>query len=97
MDDRRSDTVEWLREVWHSRPGVLLKKRGILVLDALNGHSTEQVKTVACDLLKMNLVKFFKLMIFFLEISLYGVLCVNCNVNMNILSFLLTEILNKMI
>jgi hypothetical protein len=38
--------VEWLKEVWHRRPDALLKKRGMLVLDAFKGHLTENVKTV---------------------------------------------------
>jgi hypothetical protein len=33
--------VEWLKEVWHRRPGALLKKRGMLVLDAFRGHLTD--------------------------------------------------------
>jgi hypothetical protein len=48
--------VEWLKEVWHRRPGALLKKRGMLVLDAFKGHLTEKVKTVASNLLNTDLV-----------------------------------------
>jgi hypothetical protein len=48
--------VEWLKEVWHRRPGAFLKKRGMLVLDAFKGHLTEKVKTVASNLLNMELV-----------------------------------------
>jgi hypothetical protein len=48
--------VEWLREVWHRRPGTLLKKRGMLVLGAFKGHLTEKVKTIASNLLNTNLV-----------------------------------------
>jgi hypothetical protein len=48
--------VEWLKEVWHRRPGALLKKRGMLVLDAFRGHLTEKVKTVASNLLNTDLV-----------------------------------------
>jgi hypothetical protein len=48
--------VEWLREVSHSRPGALLKKRGILVLNAFKGHLTEKVITVATSILGMDLV-----------------------------------------
>jgi hypothetical protein len=49
--------VEWLREVWHRRPSALLtKKKGMLVLDAFKGHLTEEVKTVASNLLNMDLV-----------------------------------------
>jgi hypothetical protein len=29
--------VEWLKEIWHRRPGALLKKRGILVLEYFQG------------------------------------------------------------
>jgi hypothetical protein len=35
--------VKWQKEVWHRRPGALLKKRGMLVLDAFKGHLTEKV------------------------------------------------------
>jgi hypothetical protein len=48
--------VEWLREVWHRRPGALLKKRGMLVLDAFKGRLTEKVKTVASNLLNTDQV-----------------------------------------
>jgi hypothetical protein len=47
--------VEWLKEVWHRRPGALPKKRGMLVLDAFKGHLTEKVKTVASYLLNTDL------------------------------------------
>jgi hypothetical protein len=48
--------VKWLKEVWHRRPGVLLKKRGMRFLDAFKGHLTEKVKTVASNLLNTDLV-----------------------------------------
>jgi hypothetical protein len=48
--------VEWLKEAWHRRPGALLKKRGVLVFDAFKGHLTEKVKTVASNILNMDLV-----------------------------------------
>jgi hypothetical protein len=48
--------VKWLKEVWHRRPSALLKKRGMLVLDGFKGHLTEKVKTVASNLLNMDLV-----------------------------------------
>jgi hypothetical protein len=48
--------VKRLKEVWHRRPGALLKKRGMLVLDAFKGHLTEKVKTVASNLLNTDLV-----------------------------------------
>jgi hypothetical protein len=47
--------VEWLKEVWHRRPGALLNKREMLVLDAFKGHLTEKVKTVASNLLNTDL------------------------------------------
>jgi hypothetical protein len=40
--------VIWLREVCHRRLDAFLEKREMLVLDALKGLLTEQVKTVAC-------------------------------------------------
>jgi hypothetical protein len=48
--------VEWLKEYWHRIPGALLKKKGMLVLDAFEGHLTEKVKTVASYLLNTDLV-----------------------------------------
>jgi hypothetical protein len=48
--------VEWMKEVWHRRPGALLKKRQMLALDNLKGHLTEKVKTIASDLLNTDLV-----------------------------------------
>jgi hypothetical protein len=48
--------VEWLREVWHRRPGALPKNRGMLILDAFKGHLTDKVKTVISDLLSTDLV-----------------------------------------
>jgi hypothetical protein len=49
--------VKWLKEVWHRRAGALIKKRGMLVLDAFKGHLTENVKTVAAsNLLNIDLV-----------------------------------------
>jgi hypothetical protein len=48
--------VEWLKEVWHTRPGALLNKRQMLILDAFKGHLTEEVKTVASNLLNTDLV-----------------------------------------
>lgn len=42
---------EWLvREVWDRRQGALLKKIGMLVLDASNGHLIETVKTSTSSL-----------------------------------------------
>jgi hypothetical protein len=48
--------VKWLKEAWHRRPGALLKKTGMLVLDAFKGHVTEKVKTVPSNLLNKDLV-----------------------------------------
>jgi hypothetical protein len=48
--------VEWLKDVWHTIPGALLKKRGMLVWDAFKGHLTEKVKSVASNLLNTDLV-----------------------------------------
>jgi hypothetical protein len=36
---------DWLQVVWNRRPGVL-RKRGMLVLDAFKGHLTPEVKSV---------------------------------------------------
>jgi hypothetical protein len=47
--------VKWLREVWHSRLGALLKKRRMLVLNVLKGHLAEKVRTVAYNLLNTYL------------------------------------------
>lgn len=41
---------EWLQEVWLKRPGVLLNKRSMLVLDSYRGHLTNNIK----DKLKDN-------------------------------------------
>jgi hypothetical protein len=36
--------LEWLNVVWKRRPGTLLHKCAILVLDSFHGHMTERVK-----------------------------------------------------
>lgn len=36
--------VDWLSTVWNRRPGALLAKRAMLVLDAFKGHLTPEVK-----------------------------------------------------
>lgn len=36
--------VDWVKTIWNRRPGVLLKKRGMLVLDSFKGHLTADVK-----------------------------------------------------
>jgi hypothetical protein len=35
---------DWLLLVWNRRPGALLRKRGMLGLDAFQGHLTPEVK-----------------------------------------------------
>jgi hypothetical protein len=42
--------IEWLQEVCHRKPGALIKKRRILVLDAFKSHLREKLKTVKQDL-----------------------------------------------
>jgi hypothetical protein len=49
-------TFEWLREVWHRRPGALIQERGMLGLDAFRSHLTQKVNTVASNLLNTDLV-----------------------------------------
>lgn len=41
---------DWLKVVWGRRPGALLKKRGMLVLDAFKGHLTPEVKSTIQDM-----------------------------------------------
>jgi hypothetical protein len=41
--------VKWLRKIWRRRPGVPLKERGMLVLDAFRGHLTDKLRTVASN------------------------------------------------
>jgi hypothetical protein len=36
--------MDWVKVVWKRRPGTLLNKRGMLVLDSFKGHLTQQVK-----------------------------------------------------
>jgi hypothetical protein len=36
--------VKWLREVWDRRPGALLKKTGMLVIDPFKGHLAQKDK-----------------------------------------------------
>jgi hypothetical protein len=35
-------TVEWFLDIWDRRPGALLKKRRMLVLDNFKGHITKE-------------------------------------------------------
>jgi len=39
-------TKDWLLLVWNSRPGVLLRKQGMLVLSEFKIHLTPKVKAV---------------------------------------------------
>ncbi|KAG0421168.1 hypothetical protein HPB47_002931 [Ixodes persulcatus] len=41
--------VDWLKTVWENRPGAMLARRSMLVLDAFRGHNTEEVKTCLAD------------------------------------------------
>jgi len=41
---------KWLREFWERISGVLLKKKGMLILDTFKIHLTEEVGTLTCDL-----------------------------------------------
>jgi hypothetical protein len=36
--------MDWVKVVWKRRPGTLLNKHGMLVLDSFKGHLTQQVK-----------------------------------------------------
>jgi hypothetical protein len=36
--------MDWVKVVWKLRPGTLLNKRGMLVLDSSKGHLTQQIK-----------------------------------------------------
>jgi hypothetical protein len=40
---------KWLREFWDRISGVLLTKRGMLILDTFKGHLTEEVGALTCD------------------------------------------------
>lgn len=45
-----SDMVEqWIRMVWQRRPGALLAKRSLLVLDSYRGHLTDGVKAALSE------------------------------------------------
>lgn len=37
---------DWIKRVWMRRPGALLKKKCLLVLDSFRGHTTEEVKKI---------------------------------------------------
>jgi hypothetical protein len=48
---------DWLLVVWNRRPGALLRKRGMLVLDAFKGHLTPDVKaTITGGSINIDLV-----------------------------------------
>jgi hypothetical protein len=36
--------MDWIKVVWNRRPGSFLSKQMLLVLDALKGHPTQDVK-----------------------------------------------------
>lgn len=36
--------VDWLKTVWGNRPGAMLAKKSLLVLNSFHGHLTEKVK-----------------------------------------------------
>ena len=36
--------ADWLKVVWGRRPGALLRKRGMLILDSFRGHITEKIR-----------------------------------------------------
>jgi hypothetical protein len=38
--------VKWLREVQDRRPGTLLKKKGMVVMDVFKGDLPQKVKTL---------------------------------------------------
>jgi hypothetical protein len=41
--------VKWLREVWNRRPGALLKKRGMLAIDAFRGYLAQKDKKLTSE------------------------------------------------
>lgn len=42
---RMSDElVDWMKTAWAKRPGGLLRRRALLVLDSFQGHVTDRVK-----------------------------------------------------
>lgn len=42
MDDEL--VLDWIKSVWQNRPGAMLAKRSLLVLDSFRGHLTDRVK-----------------------------------------------------
>lgn len=36
--------VKWVKSVWNRRPGALLKRSALLVMDSFRGHTTDEVK-----------------------------------------------------
>jgi hypothetical protein len=48
--------IQWLKEVWYRKPGALLLKRGMLAVDAFQGHVTGKVKSQASQLNKEPMV-----------------------------------------
>jgi hypothetical protein len=50
-------TKDWLLIVWNRKPGVLLRKQGMLALDVFKGHITPEIKTaVTCCSMNTDLV-----------------------------------------
>lgn len=41
--------IDWLKTVWETRPGAMLARRSMLVLDSFRGHSTDAVKARLSD------------------------------------------------
>lgn len=41
--------VDWLKTVWQNRPGALLHRKALLVLDSFRGHLTNRVKSRLAD------------------------------------------------
>lgn len=41
--------LDWIKRVWNRRPGALLKRPGMLVMDSFRGHLTDDVKKVLSE------------------------------------------------
>ena len=42
---------EWLAVVWNRRPGVILRKWGMLLLDAIKEHQTQKATMTGCSMI----------------------------------------------
>ena len=42
--------ADWLKVVWGCRPGALLRQRGMLILDAFRGHTSEKIKKLVAEM-----------------------------------------------